>query len=229
MAFPERIPGSGKCPRIAGQSPHPARAMGMSKLSWVFCIPDAKTGGRIVPLGPEARALLADLPRDEDNPWVIRGKVLGTHLTDLQRPWRRIRARAGLEDVRIHDLRHSYASRALALGESLTMIGKLLGHTQVQTTARYAYPTRSGPSWTSTGRAEYIPVGASPPCGSIIASRRLASACRSPPARCQPATHRVTRPKNHAQINSGSNRWHQWDEPVHGKTPGTLDNPCIVH
>ena len=48
----------------------------------------------------------------------------------------------GLEDVRIHDLRHSFASRALALGESLTMIGKLLGHTQVQTTARYAHLAR---------------------------------------------------------------------------------------
>ena len=49
---------------------------------------------------------------------------------------------AGLEGVRIHDLRHSFASRALALGESLTMIGKLLGHTQVQTTARYAHLAR---------------------------------------------------------------------------------------
>ena len=44
--------------------------------------------------------------------------------------------------MRIHDLRHSFASRALALGESLTMIGKLLGHTQVQTTARYAHLAR---------------------------------------------------------------------------------------
>ncbi len=105
-------------------------------------LPDAKTGGRVVPLGPEARAVLAAVPREEDNPWVIRGRLPGSHITDLQRPWRRIRARAGLEDVRIHDLRHSYASRALALGESLTMIGKLLGHTQVQTTARYAHLAR---------------------------------------------------------------------------------------
>ena len=105
-------------------------------------LPDAKTGGRVVPLGPEARAVLAALPRDPDNPWVIVGKLPGSHLTDLQRPWRRIRARAGLDDVRIHDLRHSFASRALALGESLTMIGKLLGHTHVQTTARYAHLAR---------------------------------------------------------------------------------------
>ena len=105
-------------------------------------LPDAKTGGRAVPLGPEARAVLARLPRVDGNPWVIAGKRPGTHFTDLQRPWQRIRERAGLEDVRIHDLRHSYASRALALGESLTMIGKPLGHTQVQTTARYAHLAR---------------------------------------------------------------------------------------
>ena len=105
-------------------------------------LPDAKTGGRVVPLGPEARAVLSAIPRDDDNPWVIAGRLPGSHLTDLQRPWRRIRKQAGLEDVRIHDLRHSFASRALALGESLTMIGKLLGHTQVQTTARYAHLAR---------------------------------------------------------------------------------------
>ena len=105
-------------------------------------LPDTKTGGRAVPLGPEARAVLAAIRRTADNPWVIAGRLPGSHLTDLQRPWRRIRKRAGLEDVRIHDLRHSFASRALALGESLTMIGKLLGHTQVQTTARYAHLAR---------------------------------------------------------------------------------------
>ena len=100
---------------------------------------DSKTGARMVPLSKAATAVLATLPRDADNPWVIAGKKPGAHLTDLQHPWRRIRARAELDDVRIHDLRHSFASRALALGESLPMIGKLLGHTQVQTTARYAH------------------------------------------------------------------------------------------
>ena len=105
-------------------------------------LPDTKTGGRAVPLAPSAVRLLETLPRDEDNPWVIAGKKPDSHLTDLQHPWRRTRARADLEDVRIHDLRHSFASRALALGEGLPMIGKLLGHTQVQTTARYAHLAR---------------------------------------------------------------------------------------
>ena len=91
-----------------------------------------------MPLAPSAVRLLARLPRDENNPWVIAGRMPGSHLTDLPHPWRRIRARAELPDVQIHDLRHSFASRALALGEGLPMIGKLLGHTQVQTTARYA-------------------------------------------------------------------------------------------
>ncbi len=63
----------------------------------------------------------------------------GARLTDLQPPWQRIRKRAGIEDVRIHDLRHTFASVAVVNGQGLPMIGKLLGHTQVQTTARYAH------------------------------------------------------------------------------------------
>ena len=57
----------------------------------------------------------------------------------LQPFWQRVRARAGVKTVRIHDLRHTFASTALASGQGLPMIGKLLGHTQVQTTARYAH------------------------------------------------------------------------------------------
>lgn len=105
-------------------------------------LPDSKTGARVVPVGPDARAVLASIQREPDNPWVVAGRFPGSHIGNLQRPWTIIRERAGLEDVRIHDLRHSFASRALALGESLSMIGKLLGHTQVQTTARYAHLAR---------------------------------------------------------------------------------------
>ncbi len=57
----------------------------------------------------------------------------------MQKPWRGILKAAGLEDVRIHDLRHTFASGGLLFGEGLPMIGKLLGHSQVQTTARYAH------------------------------------------------------------------------------------------
>ena len=60
-------------------------------------------------------------------------------MNDLQKPWRRIRKRAELEDVRIHDLRHTFASFMVSAGHSLPIIGKLLGHSQPQTTARYAH------------------------------------------------------------------------------------------
>ncbi len=103
---------------------------------------DAKTGARSVALSPAARRVLSALPRKPNNPWVIAGPEAGRHLSNLNSPWLLVRKRAGLEDVRIHDLRHSFASRALALGESLTMIGKMLGHRQVQTTARYAHLAR---------------------------------------------------------------------------------------
>ena len=70
---------------------------------------------------------------------MILGTLPGGRLSDLQPFWQRVRARAGLKDVRIHDLRHTFASTAVASGQGLAMIGKLLGHTQVQTAARYAH------------------------------------------------------------------------------------------
>ena len=92
-----------------------------------------------MPLSPAAAEVVADLPRTPGNPWVIPGRKTGEPLRNLQYPWEILRVRAGLDDVRIHDLRHSFASRALALGESLSMIGELLGHRRVRTTARYAH------------------------------------------------------------------------------------------
>ena len=100
---------------------------------------DAKTGPRQVALSPAAVRVLSAIPRVVDTPWVIAGRKPGTRIANLNASWLVVRARAGLEDVRLHDLRHSFASRALALGESLSMIGKLLGHRKVQTTARYAH------------------------------------------------------------------------------------------
>lgn len=100
---------------------------------------DAKTGPRMVPLTNPVRGILDKLPRQPDNPWVVIGQKPGKNLTDLHYYWRPVRERAGLSDLRLHDLRHSYASRALALGESLYTIGKLLGHATVTTTARYTH------------------------------------------------------------------------------------------
>ncbi len=100
---------------------------------------DSKTGAKVVHLGTTAISILQTLPRIDKNPFVIAGTKSNAYLTDLQKPWRRIRKAAGLEQVRIHDLRHTFASGGLAVGEGLPMIGRLLGHTQVQTTARYAH------------------------------------------------------------------------------------------
>lgn len=109
-----------------------------SKVYWL-ALPDSKTGAKKVYLGQEAADLLEAAERLEDNEYVITGEVEGQYLTDLQKPWRRIRKRAGLEDVRIHDLRHSFASVAVCNGESLPMLSRLLGHTVPQTTSRYAH------------------------------------------------------------------------------------------
>ena len=103
---------------------------------------DGKTGARMVVLTPAALRVLTEMRRVLRSPWVFTGNTPDRHLASLSKPWLRVRARAGIEDVRIHDLRHSYASRALALGEGLTMIGRLLGHTDVGSTARYAHLSR---------------------------------------------------------------------------------------
>ena len=103
---------------------------------------DSKTGPRGIPLSPAVEAVLEGIARDGDNPWVIADRKGNTHLVNVDAVWKRLRAKAGLGDVRIHDLRHSWASRALALGESLSMIGRLMGHGRVATTARYAHLAR---------------------------------------------------------------------------------------
>ena len=102
-------------------------------------LPDSKTGAKIVHLGQPVVELLQEALRIKGNPWVITGTLPDKRLSDLQPFWQRVRARAGVKDVRIHDLRHTFASTAVAAGQGLPMIGKLLGHTQVQTTARYAH------------------------------------------------------------------------------------------
>ncbi len=102
-------------------------------------LPDSKTGARIVHLGDPAIEVLRGIQRREDSPWVLPGLKRGAHLAFLHGPWGLILERAGIKNLRIHDLRHSFASGGLLVGEGLPMIGKLLGHNRVQTTARYAH------------------------------------------------------------------------------------------
>jgi integrase len=102
-------------------------------------LPDSKTGARTIHLNAPALEILSVVEHQDGNPYVIVGGKPGAHLVNLRKPWQRIRAQAELEDVRLHDLRHSFASVAVGLGESLHMTGKLLGHSQAQTTQRYAH------------------------------------------------------------------------------------------
>ena len=105
---------------------------------------DAKAGPRTVHLPPTAVRLLKTLPRREGCPWVFPGEDREGRFSGggLDYVWQAVRTHAELEDVRLHDLRHSFASRALALGETLPVIGKLLGHSNIETTARYAHLAR---------------------------------------------------------------------------------------
>lgn len=100
---------------------------------------DSKTGKKLIYLSTVAIELLKHIPQEVGNPFVICGGKEGAHLINLQKPWQRIREKVGLDDVRLHDLRHTFASIAASNGLSLPIIGALLGHKQTQTTARYAH------------------------------------------------------------------------------------------
>lgn len=100
---------------------------------------ESKTGQKTIYLSAPALQLLSEIPRIEENPYVICGKKEGAHLVNIKDPWIEIRKSAGLKDVRIHDLRHNYASTAVASGQHLKVIGTLLGHSNTKTTERYAH------------------------------------------------------------------------------------------
>lgn len=100
---------------------------------------DSKTGAKTIYLNAAAQGLLTTLPRFEGNPFVVPGERSGKHLVNLEKPWRRVRELAQLPDVRLHDLRHSFASIGAGAGLGLPVIGALLGHAQAVTTARYAH------------------------------------------------------------------------------------------
>jgi integrase len=109
----------------------------------------SKTGEKVVPLGAPALELLANLPRFVNSPFVFpavrhtapggKRRVGAGHFVGIERVWGRVRSRAGLGDIRLHDLRHTFASHAVMGGTTLPVIGALLGHRQPATTARYAH------------------------------------------------------------------------------------------
>jgi integrase len=102
-------------------------------------LPDSKTGAKTLYLSPPALAVLDTLPQIQGNPHILPGVKEGAHLVNLQAAWAQLRQKANIADVRLHDLRHNFASVAVAQGMSLPMIGALLGHHDVTTTSRYAH------------------------------------------------------------------------------------------
>lgn len=105
----------------------------------VIRLPDSKTGAKPVYLSAAALTVLAALPRINGNPFIIAGGKDGQARVDLKRPWAAVTKAAGLEGLRVHDLRHSFASVGAGASLGLPIIGKLLGHSQPATTARYAH------------------------------------------------------------------------------------------
>jgi integrase len=105
----------------------------------VLFLADSKTGKKPLYLSAAAQAVLAAIPRIKGNPHIIAGALEGSPRADLNKPWRAVRRAAKLEGVRIHDLRHSFASFGAGASLGLPIIGKLLGHSQPATTHRYAH------------------------------------------------------------------------------------------
>jgi integrase len=124
-----------------------ARVSEILTLKWSFVnwelgaleLPDSKTGFKALPISSPVRELLEGLPVIEGNDYVLPGRLSGTHFVGLQKVWKRIAQKANTQNLRLHDLRHSYASVGAAAGLGLPIVGALLGHMDASTTQRYAH------------------------------------------------------------------------------------------
>jgi len=121
--------------------------------SWIDCrkscayLPDSKSGAKVLTLPLPALDVLKLLeakhrPKYPNSPFVLPSDRTNGHFSGIQKPWQRIRALAGLSDVRIHDLRHAFASTAVSEGASLYIVSAILGHRNMATTQRYAHLAR---------------------------------------------------------------------------------------
>jgi integrase len=116
-----------------------------AKWEWVdlkkglIALPDSKTGKRPLYLPPYAIEILSTLPRVKGNPYIIVGKNPGTHFIGVRKLWLKVLKLAKVKDVRLHDLRHTYAAQSIELGVPLFHVGKMLGHKKARTTERYAH------------------------------------------------------------------------------------------
>jgi integrase len=128
-------------------------------------LPDSKSGPKLLYLPETAMLLLEEIKKrvlkdHPTSPFVLPGKTDSAFFQGLFHPWRRIRALAKLHDLRIHDLRHVYASTAVSEGDSLYIVGRILGHRQLSTTERYAHlaigPVREVANRTATKLSRFL-------------------------------------------------------------------------
>jgi integrase len=138
---------------------------------------DTKTGDRAAFLSAPVREILLALPREAGNEHVFIGTKRGKPLVNVAKPWRRVLDRAGIEPTRLHDLRHSAASVAVAAGASLAQIGGVLGHSNERTTQRYSHLADE----TTRGIAD------------LIATRVASAMLQSAPVASSPAKRGVNR------------------------------------
>ena len=103
----------------------------------IATLPDSKTGFKVLQLSPPALAVLESLPSFGE--WVFPADSASGHMMSLQKPWAMLLRESGLSGWRVHDLRHAFASMMVNSGASLPIVGKILGHNNVSTTARYAH------------------------------------------------------------------------------------------
>jgi integrase len=110
-------------------------------------LPDSKTDEKVIALGAPALAILAELAPEDPDAWIFPATRGKGHFKGVSRIWKRVAGKAGIKvgrdagrlGVRVHDLRHSYASVTVAGGDSLFLLGKILGHTKASTTEKYAH------------------------------------------------------------------------------------------
>lgn len=128
-----------------------ARRNEVLSLKWTYVdeqrmllnLPDSKTGPKSILLNRYALAALARLPKVKGNPFVFVGHITGRSLVNIAKPWNRIRTLAQLPGLRLHDLRHSFGNKAIDAGGTTRVLGKLLGHSDEETTAIYAHVSDS--------------------------------------------------------------------------------------
>lgn len=159
----------------------------------LLTVPLSKSGRpRHIPLSDEAIAVIRAIPHQPGNPWLFPGHAPGKPLSDLYQFWNKLRRELGLADVRIHDLRHTFASFLVNAGHSLYEVQKLLGHGDPRTTMRYAHlgqasllaaaETVSGffipPKRGNSGQGFFsLPVGRNP-FGETIHTERVGNGCQ---------------------------------------------------